>query len=1110
MFLFYLLATLFACHASCEVVCLILSDSIHALYLPNFRASSSAQYYVTQSTKFFSVSDLVQHHEKHSDGLACALLYPAAKRDKNTTTAAVGFGLEVDVWEIDRTEIIMKHKLGSGQYGVVYEALWKPYNLLVAVKTLKENVTVRDEFLEEARLMKSLRHPNLVELLGACTREPPYYIVTEFMCNGNLLDYLRTRPRDELTPPVLLHMATQVARGMAYLEQYNFIHRDLAARNCLVGKQRTIKVADFGLARCMERDVTYRAHDGAKFPIKWTAPEGLVYNIFSTKSDVWAFGVLLWEIATYGKTPYPGIELQDVYVFLEKGKRMHQPEGCPEAIYKLMLQCWRWHPEQRPTFNVLRTQLEAMQTGARSIEDQVAEELARSGSQLPIVSVPSSFTQLNQTGTDAIRTTDVPGSTALHHPPLPPRPPPPRRSASFDRMLNDQQVSSEELRASPASDEGQLDSGVGGSEQCMPKKASTKAHTPMFYIHQEFKVPGSPTNTARFKPAVHDIPVDKCDPSVSAGPISSNSLGRKRTAPRPPRRTTPVKPLGSDLVGTEDLFPTFFPSCSGSSRANESTELVVTATGPFLVPPPPLMEEQSTRAPCPKPRVSHSNATSPPVPPPPLDFSIPSVMSTSAICSSSPFESSSTSTPKPPRPPCLSYLHNTSKATASNRPALQKSKSTTSKVISSNELSSKALINLDYTGSPASGFRNKSKHSVVQITDVLSNALPCELKQTSQLASKGRRCTVGQAPSAEFHNELRLRLQRQSQTQSNALNSAEKCSKTPEPLASIKEKSDSVLSSGYFTMPRLRPSKKPQVVPAVSEPCSNVLDSHIPPSPTRPAAPPKSIPFPEHLTSSESAAPLTIQCRPSLTPNHKLSTPWLNSKGLAVVGGQDKNSKRLSWTGPAIHRFTDIPPPGQRTCLPTILSTSSTALDNIVEGERISVPSKQSLTVQLTDLLVALKRLKLMAPTPTGFSSEMEQLISVADQLEACRLNCSVFIDQADCSARAKFSFRDRYAPMQQLSSSLRAKKSSDERAELVRTATGTVSDLIGELAKLADFVDADRGPSAEAALVSDPSPSVDRLSDSVPATGNSPSGGSLSNRNAGMFKRKQETIVSS
>ena len=115
--------------------------------------------------------------------------------------------------------------------------------------------------------------------------------------------------------------------------------RDLAARNCLVGEKMTVKVADFGLARYMERDMTYRAREGAKFPIKWTAPEGLVYNCFSIKSDVWAFGVLLWEIATYGATPYPGVELQDVYVLLEKGTRMEAPQGCPDAVYQLMLDC---------------------------------------------------------------------------------------------------------------------------------------------------------------------------------------------------------------------------------------------------------------------------------------------------------------------------------------------------------------------------------------------------------------------------------------------------------------------------------------------------------------------------------------------------------------------------------------------------------------------------------------------------------------------------------------------------------------------------------------------------------------------------------------------------
>ncbi|CAG7724096.1 unnamed protein product [Allacma fusca] len=310
---------------------------------------SDAKVYVTAESRFSSLAELVHHHSMHADGLITQLLYPAPKNHKPTLFA---ISPEPDEWEIDRRDITMRHKLGGGQYGDVYEAFWKKRDgtgMTVAVKTLKEDTMALKDFLEEAAIMKTMTHPNLVRLIGVCTREPPYYIITEFMENGNLLDYLRTCDKTTVNELVLLHFATQIASAMSYLESRNFIHRDLAARNCLVGENFVVKVADFGLARLM-RDDTYTAHAGAKFPIKWTAPEGLAYNKFSTKSDVWAYGILLWEIATYGMSPYPGVDLTDVYHMLEKGHRMECPPGCPEIIYQIMRSCWKWDPNERPNF----------------------------------------------------------------------------------------------------------------------------------------------------------------------------------------------------------------------------------------------------------------------------------------------------------------------------------------------------------------------------------------------------------------------------------------------------------------------------------------------------------------------------------------------------------------------------------------------------------------------------------------------------------------------------------------------------------------------------------------------------------------------------------------
>lgn len=320
----------------------------------------NGRYFITPEWSFGTLAKLIHHHSTHANGLTTSLLYPAPKQvDPNAILDNPSSNS--DAWEINRIDIVMHQQLGMGQWGVVNEAIWKKHNIRVAVKTLKEDMMhLEEEFLEEAELMKSMRHPNLVQLLGVCTREAPIYIITEFMTKGNLLDYLRNCDHDQINGFVLMYMATQICSAMSYLESKNYIHRDLAARNCLVSDNHLVKVADFGLTRLVKPKEIYTAHLGAKFPIKWTAPEGLAYNNFSSKSDVWSFGVLLWEIATYGMTPYPGVELSEVFYTLNSGHRMGRPTGCPEPIHQLMQQCWAWEAKDRPDFSKLHERLQSL------------------------------------------------------------------------------------------------------------------------------------------------------------------------------------------------------------------------------------------------------------------------------------------------------------------------------------------------------------------------------------------------------------------------------------------------------------------------------------------------------------------------------------------------------------------------------------------------------------------------------------------------------------------------------------------------------------------------------------------------------------------------------
>lgn len=226
----------------------------------------------------------------------------------------------------------------------------------VAVKSLKQGSMSPDAFLAEANLMKQLQHQRLVRLYAVVTQEP-IYIITEYMENGSLVDFLKTSEGIKLTINKLLDMAAQIAEGMAFIEERNYIHRDLRAANILVSHSLSCKIADFGLARLIE-DNEYTAREGAKFPIKWTAPEAINYGTFTIKSDVWSFGILLTEIVTHGRIPYPGMTNPEVIQNLERGYRMVRPDNCPEELYQLMMLCWKERPEDRPTFDYLRSVLE--------------------------------------------------------------------------------------------------------------------------------------------------------------------------------------------------------------------------------------------------------------------------------------------------------------------------------------------------------------------------------------------------------------------------------------------------------------------------------------------------------------------------------------------------------------------------------------------------------------------------------------------------------------------------------------------------------------------------------------------------------------------------------
>lgn len=311
-------------------------------------------YFIARRQTFHDLQELVSHYSADADGLCVNLRKPCSQIE-----IPMPRGLShkyADQWEIDRKSLRFVRKLGHGQFGEVWEGLWNN-TTPVAIKTLKPGTMNPRDFLSEAAIMKKLRHPKLIQLYAVCTLEEPIYIVTELMKYGSLLEYLQSPRGVVLRLTGLIDMAAQIASGMAYLESQNYIHRDLAARNILVAENNIVKIADFGLARLIKEDI-YEAREGARFPIKWTAPEAALESKFTTKSDVWSYGILLTELVTHGRIPYPGMSNAEVLHQIENGYRMPVPPNCPMALYEIMLECWRKDPMERPTFETLQWRLE--------------------------------------------------------------------------------------------------------------------------------------------------------------------------------------------------------------------------------------------------------------------------------------------------------------------------------------------------------------------------------------------------------------------------------------------------------------------------------------------------------------------------------------------------------------------------------------------------------------------------------------------------------------------------------------------------------------------------------------------------------------------------------
>ncbi|XP_063803191.1 insulin receptor-related protein isoform X2 [Pseudophryne corroboree] len=301
-----------------------------------------------------------------------------------------------DEWEFPREKITIIKELGQGSFGMVYEGVAKEIVkgdpvTRVALKTVNELASTREriEFLNEASVMKAFLCHHVVRLLGVVSQGQPALVIMELMTRGDLKSYLRSLRAEEennhnATPPSLkemIQMAGEIADGMAYLNAKKFVHRDLAARNCMVSEDLTVKIGDFGMTRDIYETDYYRKGGKSLLPVRWMSPESLKDGIFTPYSDVWSFGVVLWEIATLAEQPYQGMANEQVLHFVIDNGILEKPEHCPDRLHELMHWCWQKNPKNRPSFlQVLESIKEELQPSFQKVSFYYTSHHKRRGS----------------------------------------------------------------------------------------------------------------------------------------------------------------------------------------------------------------------------------------------------------------------------------------------------------------------------------------------------------------------------------------------------------------------------------------------------------------------------------------------------------------------------------------------------------------------------------------------------------------------------------------------------------------------------------------------------------------------------------------------------------